>query len=196
MMACTTLDRAGRDQHGDRGGAWPTSNRLPVLLLPGDVFASRRPDPVLQQVEDFADATVSANDCFRPVSRYFDRITRPEQLIDRLPRAMRDAARSGRRAARSRWPCARTCRPRRSTFRDSFFERHVWRIRRPPPDAAEIDDASRALARRQGAADRRRRRRDLCRRGGGAGRVSPTTHGIPVAETQAGKGACPDQPMR
>jgi thiamine pyrophosphate-dependent acetolactate synthase large subunit-like protein len=64
-------------------------NRLPVLLLPGDVFAGRRPDPVLQQVEDFADGTVSANDCFRPVSRYWDRITRPEQLLASLPAALR-----------------------------------------------------------------------------------------------------------
>src|ERR1700677_889570 len=62
--------------------------RLPVLFLPGDVFAGRAPDPVLQQVEDFADGTVSANDCFRPVSRYFDRIQRPEQLVEALPRAM------------------------------------------------------------------------------------------------------------
>src|SRR5690606_4417446 len=64
-------------------------NRLPVLLLPGDVFANRGPDPVLQQVEDFSDGTVSVNDCFRPVSRYFDRITRPEQLLTALPRAFR-----------------------------------------------------------------------------------------------------------
>ena len=63
-------------------------NRLPVLLLPGDVFADRRPDPVLQQVEDFTDGTVSANDCFRPVSRFFDRITRPEQIMQALPKAM------------------------------------------------------------------------------------------------------------
>src|SRR6185369_9313208 len=63
-------------------------NRLPLLLLPGDVFAGRRPDPVLQQVEDFGDGTVSANDCFRPVSRYFDRISRPEQIMPALPRAM------------------------------------------------------------------------------------------------------------
>jgi len=61
-------------------------NRLPVLLLPGDIFANRRPDPVLQQIEDFGDGTVSANDCFRPVSRYFDRIARPEQLIPALAR--------------------------------------------------------------------------------------------------------------
>src|SRR3954447_13680934 len=63
-------------------------NRLPVLFLPGDVFASRRPDPVLQQVEDFEDGTMSANDCFRPVSRYFDRLTRPEQVQAALPRAI------------------------------------------------------------------------------------------------------------
>jgi 3D-(3,5/4)-trihydroxycyclohexane-1,2-dione acylhydrolase (decyclizing) len=63
-------------------------NRRPVLLRPGDVFATRRPDPVLQQIEDFGDGTVSANDCFRPVSRYFDRITRPEQILAALPRAM------------------------------------------------------------------------------------------------------------
>ena len=63
-------------------------NRLPVLFLPGDVFADRRPDPVLQQVEYFSDATVSANDCFRAVSRFFDRITRPEQLLQSLPKAM------------------------------------------------------------------------------------------------------------
>src|SRR5687768_4862665 len=64
-------------------------NRLPVLLLPGDVFATRRPDPVLQQIEDFSDATVSANDCLRPVSRWWDRLTRPEQLLHSLPKAMR-----------------------------------------------------------------------------------------------------------
>src|SRR3984957_5598277 len=63
-------------------------NRLPVLLIPGDVFAGRRPDPVLQQVEDFADGRLSANDCFRPVSRYFDRITRPEQIVPALTRAV------------------------------------------------------------------------------------------------------------
>ncbi|MEM8915677.1 MAG: thiamine pyrophosphate-binding protein, partial [Pseudomonadota bacterium] len=73
-------------------------NRLPVLFVPGDVFAGRGPDPVLQQTENFTDGTVSANDCFRPVSRYFDRITRPEHLLTALPRAMRvmtDAAECG-----------------------------------------------------------------------------------------------------
>ena len=73
-------------------------NRLPLLLIPGDVFANRGPDPVLQQVEDFDDGVVSANDCFRPVSRYFDRISRPEHLMTALPRAlqtMTDPAKCG-----------------------------------------------------------------------------------------------------
>ncbi len=91
-------------------------NRLPVLFVPGDVFANRGPDPVLQQIEDFGDGTMSANDCFRPVSRYFDRIMRPEQLLTALPRAMRtltDPADCGP----SRLPSARTSRPRPMTIR-------------------------------------------------------------------------------
>ena len=64
-------------------------NRLPVLFLPGDVFMSRAPDPALQQVEDFHDGGVSANDCFKPVSRYWDRINRPDQLMNALPEVMR-----------------------------------------------------------------------------------------------------------
>ena len=94
-------------------------NRLPLLLLPGDVFASRRPDPVLQQIENFADGTVSANDCFRPVSRYFDRITRPEQIITALQRAMAvltDPAECGPVTLR----CVRTFRQRRSIIPRSF----------------------------------------------------------------------------
>ena len=70
------------------GAAVAHVNRLPLLLLPSDVFATRLPDPVLQQVEDFGDGTVTASDCFRPVSRYFDRITRPEQIIPAFGRAM------------------------------------------------------------------------------------------------------------
>ena len=87
MMAVTSSVGPGATNHGD-GCALAHVNRLPLLLLPGDVFANRVPDPVLQQVEDFGDGTVSANDCFRPVSRYFDRITRPEQIIPALARTM------------------------------------------------------------------------------------------------------------
>ena len=87
MMAATTSIGPGATNLVT-AAALAYVNRLPVLLLPGDVFASRIPDPVLQQVESFADATVSANDCFRPVSRYFDRIARPEQIVPAMARAM------------------------------------------------------------------------------------------------------------
>src|SRR5476649_2253565 len=88
MMACTTSIGPGATNMVT-AAALAHVNRLPVLLLPGDVFAGRRPDPVLQQVENFADPTISANDCFRPVSRFWDRITRPEQILQSLPQALR-----------------------------------------------------------------------------------------------------------
>src|SRR5450432_2834312 len=87
MMACTTSIGPGATNMVT-AAALAYVNRLPVLLLPGDVFASRRPDPVLQQVEDFGDGTISVNDCFKPVSRYFDRIVRPEQIVPALSRAI------------------------------------------------------------------------------------------------------------
>src|SRR6478752_1744517 len=87
MMACTSSIGPGATNLVT-AAAVAHVNRLPLLLLPGDVFATRAPDPVLQQVEDFNDGLVSANDCLRPVSRYFDRITRPEQLILAFERAM------------------------------------------------------------------------------------------------------------
>src|SRR5690348_10957018 len=88
MMACTTSIGPGATNMVT-AAALAHVNRLPVLLLPGDIFATRAPDPVLQQVEDFQDGTVSANDCFKPVSRYFDRIMHPAQLLTALPRAVR-----------------------------------------------------------------------------------------------------------
>ena len=87
MMACTSSIGPGAMNMLTAAGVAHV-NRLPVLLLPGDVFANRRPDPVLQQLEDWGDGTASVNDCFRPVSRYWDRITRPEQLLAALPRAI------------------------------------------------------------------------------------------------------------
>ena len=87
MMACTTSIGPGATNLVT-AAALAHVNRLPVLLLPGDVFVSRAPDPVLQQVEDFHDGAVSANDCFKPVSRYFDRIVHPAQLLTALPRAI------------------------------------------------------------------------------------------------------------
>ncbi|CAN0204643.1 unnamed protein product, partial [Chrysoparadoxa australica] len=112
-------------------------NRLPVLLVPGDVFAHRGPDPVLQQTEDFGDGTVSANDCFRPVTRYFDRITRPEQLLTALPRAMAvltDPAACGP-------VCLAFCQDVQAEAYDypqAFFEPKTWYQRRIRPDHHEL----------------------------------------------------------
>jgi 3D-(3,5/4)-trihydroxycyclohexane-1,2-dione acylhydrolase (decyclizing) len=193
MMACTSSIGPGATNMVT-AAAVAHVNRLPVLFLPGDVFASRRPDPVLQQVEAWSDGTASANDCFRPVSRYFDRITRPEQLLIALPRALRvltDPAECGpvtlslcqdTQAEAIDWP-------------EGFFTRHTWRRRRPTPDVAELSDAVDALA----AA-----RAPLIVAGGGVVYAEATdalanfasTHGIPVAETQAGKGSLPaDHPL-
>ncbi len=162
-------------------------NRLPVLFLPGDTFASRRPDPVLQQLESFADGTVSANECFRPVSRYFDRIARPEQLIDALPRAMNtllDPAACG--------PVTLAfCQDTQTEAFDypaAFFRRRLWTIRAPSADRREIDELLKLL---------RAARTPLIVAGGGVHYSGAQASlaafsrlgGIPVAETQAGKGA-------
>ncbi|SNR48191.1 3D-(3,5/4)-trihydroxycyclohexane-1,2-dione acylhydrolase (decyclizing) [Paracoccus sediminis] len=162
-------------------------NRLPVLLIAGDVFASRRPDPVLQQVEDFDDGTVSANDCFRPVVRYFDRIQRPEQLLTALPRALRvmtDPANCGP-------VCLAFCQDTQAEAWDwpeAFFAPRVWRIRRPEPDARELAQVAGLI---------RAAKRPAIVAGGGvvySGAEAALSdfaarHGIPVAETQAGKSA-------
>ena len=164
-------------------------NRLPVLFLPGDIYASRRPDPVLQQVEDFGDGTVSANDCFRPVSRYFDRIMRPEQLLDALPRAlatMLDPVTCGPATlAFCQDVQAEAC-----DYPESFFERRVWRIRREAPERQDIRRLAEAI--RQSSAP-------LLIAGGGVHyslasdelASFASAFGIPVAETQAGKGSLP-----
>ncbi|MBG6204645.1 3D-(3,5/4)-trihydroxycyclohexane-1,2-dione acylhydrolase (decyclizing) [Labrenzia sp. EL_13] len=162
-------------------------NRLPVLLIPGDVFANRAPDPVLQQVEDFDDGTVSANDCFRPVSRYFDRISRPEHLLTALPRAfqvMTDPANCGPVTLAF---CQDT-QAEAFDYPESFFEPKVWRIRRPEPDSRDIDDVAAMIK----VADN-----PVLICGGGVVYSQAeetladfaTRHGIPVLETQAGKSA-------
>ena len=165
-------------------------NRLPVLLLPGDVFADRRPDPVLQQIEDFSDGTVSANDCFRPVTRYFDRITRPEQLLKALPKMMSvftDPAMCGP-------VCLSLCQDVQSEAYDfpaTFFEPAEWDIPRPRADNTRLAAAIDQL---------RTAKRPLIVAGGGV-RYSgaqprlaafAARTGIPVAVTQAGKSALPD----
>ncbi|HEX8757829.1 MAG TPA: 3D-(3,5/4)-trihydroxycyclohexane-1,2-dione acylhydrolase (decyclizing) [Steroidobacteraceae bacterium] len=162
-------------------------NRLPVLFLPGDVFAGRSPDPVLQQVEDFADGTVSANDCFRPVSRYFDRIQRPEQLIEALPRAMATLLDPAGCGPVTLAFCQDT-QTEAWDFPAQMMEPAMWSIRRPPPPAEDLRRAAECL---------RSARAPLIIAGGGAvysaaeaalDQLARTT-GIPVAETQAGRGA-------
>ncbi len=109
------------------------ANRLPVLLVPGDVFANRGPDPVLQQIEDFGDGTVSANDVFKPVSRYFDRITRAEQLLTALPRAFRvltDPAECGPVTL----AFCQDVQAEAYDYPEACFLPKVWRQRRVRPD--------------------------------------------------------------
>jgi len=162
-------------------------NRLPLLLLPADVFANRAPDPVLQQVEDFDDGTVSANDCLRPVSRYFDRISRPEHLLTALPRAMQTLTDPAKCGPVTLAFCQDT-QAEAFDYPESFFEPRVWRIRRPEPDPVELEAVVEAL---------RAAERPVIVSGGGviysgAEQVLldfAERHNIPLAETQAGKGA-------
>src|SRR3954465_5548723 len=144
MMACTTSIGPGATNMVT-AAAVAHVNRLPVLLLPGDVFANRRPDPVLQQIEDFSDGTVSANDCFRPVSRYFDRITRPEQILSALPRALSvltDPAECGPVTL----ALCQDVQTEAFAYPESFFAERVWRMRRMRPDERELVEAAALLA--------------------------------------------------
>ena len=162
-------------------------NRLPVLLIPGDVFANRAPDPVLQQVEDFEDGTVSANDCFRPVSRYFDRISRPEQILTALPRALRvmtDPATCGPVTL----AFCQDVQAEAFDYPEAFFAPKVWRVRRPEPDAGDLAEAIAAI---------KSAKAPVIVAGGGVIysdaeadlAAFATRHNIPVVETQAGKSA-------
>ncbi len=164
-------------------------NRIPLLLIPGDVFASGLPDPVLQQVENFSDGSVSVNDAFRPVSQYFQRITRPEQLIQALPRAMvvlTDPARCGPATIS-------VCQDVQSLafdYPETMFDKRVWGLRRQGPDSHELAQTLAAI---------KNARKPLIVAGGGV-RYSRAEaqlqefairHQIPVVETQAGKSALP-----
>ena len=161
-------------------------NRLPLLLIPGDVFAHRRPDPVLQQIEDFQDGTITVNDAFRPVVRYFDRITRPEHILTCLPRAMAvmtDPADCGP-------VCLAFCQDVQAEafdYPESFFTAKIWRIRRPAPDPREVSDVADLI---------RAAKTPVIIAGGGVIYAEAeyiladfaTRHAIPFVETQAGKG--------
>lgn len=185
-MVCTTSIGPGATNMVT-AAALAHVNRLPVLFLPGDVYASRRPDPVLQQIEDFGDGAVSANDCFKPVSRYFDRITRPEQVLDALPRAlavMLDPATCGPATL----AFCQDVQAEAFDYPEAFFAKRVWRIRAPWPDPREMADLVSLI---------KAAKRPLLVAGGGvlyaraeaalADLVSAV--GLPVAETQGGKGS-------
>jgi 3D-(3,5/4)-trihydroxycyclohexane-1,2-dione acylhydrolase (decyclizing) len=186
MMACTSSIGPGATNMVT-AAAVAHVNRLPVLLLPGDVYASRRPDPVLQQIEDFADATVSANDCFRPVSRYFDRITRPEQLLVALPRALSVLTDPAECGPVTLALCQDT-QAEAFDFPVSFFVDRVHRPRRIRADEGELDHASELL---------KDAKRPMIIAGGGVHyseacdtlREFAERHDIPISETQAGKSA-------
>jgi 3D-(3,5/4)-trihydroxycyclohexane-1,2-dione acylhydrolase (decyclizing) len=194
MMACTTSIGPGATNLVT-AAALAHVNRLPVLFLPGDIFASRAPDPVLQQVEDFHDASVSANDCLKPVSRYFDRIMRPEQLIVALPRAIEvltDSAQCGPVTL----ALPQDVQTMAYDFPELFFSPAVVEFASPSPDEAELQRAAAIL---------RKAKRPLAISGGGvlyalasdALTSFAQKHGVPVCETQAGKGALAwDHPLQ
>jgi len=171
------------------GAALATVNRLPVLLLPGDVFASRIPDPVLQQLEVPARGDVSVNDAFQPVSRYWDRITRPEQIIPAAFAAMRVLASPAETGAVT-LALPQDIQVEAYDYPDEFLAKRVWHIDRRPPEPAALARAVAAL---------RAAKRPLIVAGGGviyacaseALRRFVEETGIPVAETQAGKGSLP-----
>jgi 3D-(3,5/4)-trihydroxycyclohexane-1,2-dione acylhydrolase (decyclizing) len=184
FMACTSSIGPGATNMVT-AAAVAHVDRLPVLFLPGDVFANRLPDPVLQQVENFGDGTASANDTFRAVSRYFDRITRPEQIIPALHRAMQvltDPAECGPVTL----ALCQDVQAEAYDYPASFFEERVWLPRRPEPDRREL---AAAVATLKAAA------KPIIIAGGGVLYSGATAtlksfaeaHGIPVMETQAGK---------
>ncbi len=193
MMACTASAGPG-STNMVTAAAVAHVNRIPVLFLPGDTFATRMPDPVLQQLETFHDHTVTTNDCFKPVSRFFDRITRPEQLLTSLPQAMRvltDPVDCG--------PVTLALPQDIQTFAwdfpAHFFAEKVHRLRRQQPDVTELKAAVELI---------KNSKKPLLIAGGGvhySGAESALSalvsdYGIPVGETQAGKGALPwDHPQ-
>jgi 3D-(3,5/4)-trihydroxycyclohexane-1,2-dione acylhydrolase (decyclizing) len=185
-FACTTSIGPGATNMVT-GAALATINRLPVLLLPGDIFASRVANPVLQELEDARSYDVSVNDAFRPVSTYFDRINRPEQLVPAALAAMRvltDPAETG--AVTLALP--QDVQAEAYDFPDEFLAERSWRIRRPAPEPDVLASVAELI---RGA------RRPLIVAGGGLiySRATDVLRefveatGIPVAETQAGKGA-------
>ena len=170
-LACTSSIGPGATNMVT-GAALATINRLPVLLLPGDVFATRAPGTGAAGARGPDDATAcSVNDTLRPVSRFWDRVERPEQLDPRAAGGDARADRPGRDRRGHAVRCRRTCRPRRSSGRRSCSRERVWRVRRPLPEPDVLARAAELIRRRAAAADRRRRRHDLRRGDRRAARV-------------------------
>ena len=185
-LACTSSIGPGATNMVT-GAAAATINRLPVLLLPGDIFATRLPDPVLQQLESTHSRDMSVNDCFKPVSRYWDRINRPEQLPAALMEAMRVLTSPADTGAVT-LALPQDVQAEAAEFPRSLFEPRVWTIPRNRPDAGAVRTAAEAI---------RASSRPTIVAGGGvlyseateALRDFARATGIPVGETQAGKGA-------
>jgi 3D-(3,5/4)-trihydroxycyclohexane-1,2-dione acylhydrolase (decyclizing) len=185
-LACTSSIGPGATNMVT-GAAAATINRLPVLLLPGDIFASRLPAPVLQQLESAQSQDVSVNDCFKPVSRYWDRIHRPEQLLSALPEAMRVLTSPAETGAVT-LGLPQDTQAEAFEYPAGFFSERIWHVARARPDAALLRTAADLI---------RASRRPVIVAGGGvlysdasaALREFAAAAGIPVGETQAGKGA-------
>ena len=186
MMACTSSIGPGATNM-ITSAALAHVNRLPVLLLPGDYFASRAPDPVLQQLEDFSDPTISVNDCFKPVSRYFDRIMRPEQIINSLPVAIQTLLDS-ENCGPVTLSLPQDVQAEAFDYPDDFFVKQTHSIRKIKIDAAELTRAVETL---------KNSKKPLIIAGGGVHYADACIvlqefakkYQIPVAETSAGKGA-------
>ena len=188
IMACTSSIGPGATNMVT-GAALATINRLPVLLLPGDIFASRPVDPVLQQLEVPGRGDASVNDCFKPVSRYWDRITRAEQLVPAALAAMRVLTSPAETGAVT-LALPQDVQAEAYPYTDDFFKKRVWHVPRTEPDTRALDRAAAVIR----AADR-----PMIVAGGGviysestdALRRLVEATGIPVGETQAGKGSLP-----
>jgi len=169
------------------GAALATINRLPVLLLPGDIFATREPNPVLQQLENSGTQDISVNDCFKPVSKYWDRINRPEQLIYSLPEVMRVLTSQAEMGAVT-LSMPQDVQTHAYDFPEALFQKKVWHIGRPRPDLDNLKKAAEWI---------KMAKNPVIVAGGGAiySDASDVLHefasktGIPVGETFAGKGA-------
>jgi len=175
------------------GAALATINRLPVLLLPGDIFATREPNPVLQQLESSSTQDISVNDCFKPVSKYWDRISRPEQLIYSLPEVMRVLTSQAEMGAVT-LSMPQDVQTHAYDFPEDLFKKRVWKVGRPRPDLSILREAAEWI---KGS------KSPVIVAGGGAiySDACEVLHqfasktGIPVGETFAGKGAVRyDQP--